>query len=177
MELSTQILQKNLIEVKNAISKKASRLKVKSPCNNVTKNTKQYKKELPKEITVLVEYINNYTPILHRHICGYEWLIKPNNILNGQGCHVCQDNNFNSFMKACTYLIYFKELNVYKIGITNNISRRLNEFGYIAEVILVINFDTGKEAQILEKNWLSNIEYLKFNTNKLISGNTETFKW
>jgi DNA-directed RNA polymerase subunit RPC12/RpoP len=40
--------------------------------------------------TVLEDYINTNTPILHRHnICGYEFKKRPNNFLNGQRCPKC----------------------------------------------------------------------------------------
>lgn len=42
------------------------------------------------DIEVIGEYINSQTKILHKcKLCGYEWEIVPNNILNGQCCPRC----------------------------------------------------------------------------------------
>ena len=49
-----------------------------------------YKNKLPKDITLLEDYINATTKILHKHTCGYEWKVRPNNILNGQNCPKCR---------------------------------------------------------------------------------------
>lgn len=41
-------------------------------------------------INVLGEYINSQTQILHKcKVCGYEWMVRPNNVLNGRGCPKC----------------------------------------------------------------------------------------
>ena len=73
--------------------------------------------------------------------------------------------------------MYFKNLTIYKIGVTNNIQKRLKTFGYKPEVILILNFKTGKEAKELESIWLKNILPYKINTGLLRSGNTETFEF
>lgn len=45
------------------------------------------------DLEVVGEYINARSPILHRcKIDGYEWEIRPSNILSGQGCPVCQES-------------------------------------------------------------------------------------
>ena len=42
------------------------------------------------EISVLGQYVNTMTKILHLcNSCKLEWEIRPNNILNGQGCPIC----------------------------------------------------------------------------------------
>lgn len=44
-------------------------------------------------LEVVEEYINSSTPILHRcKIDGYEWYVRPNNILSGKGCPKCYGN-------------------------------------------------------------------------------------
>lgn len=41
-------------------------------------------------IEVVEQYINTTTSILHRFkIDGYEWLVRPNDILSGKGCPIC----------------------------------------------------------------------------------------
>lgn len=47
--------------------------------------------EINPEFEVLEEYKGNKTEILHRHkTCGYEWSVRPNNMLDGQGCPNCR---------------------------------------------------------------------------------------
>lgn len=41
------------------------------------------------DIVVLGHYVNRSTPILVRHVCGYEWETKPSNLLLGHGCPYC----------------------------------------------------------------------------------------
>ena len=57
------------------------------------KDTEEFKKELerkyPLQYTVLGEYVNNKTPIMIRHKCGYEWLVTPKNILRAKCCPKC----------------------------------------------------------------------------------------
>ena len=57
------------------------------------KTTEEFKKEIynkyGSEYEVLGEYINNHTKIKVRHKCGYRYGVRPNNLLNGNGCPVC----------------------------------------------------------------------------------------
>ena len=48
-------------------------------------------------------------------------------------------------------------------------------FGYKPEIIFIREFNNGKDAFLLEKEWLLNLKEYLVNTNKLKSGNTETF--
>ena len=50
-------------------------------------------KEINNDIEILGEYINNYTKIKCKcKIDGYEWEVKPNNLLSGQGCPKCNES-------------------------------------------------------------------------------------
>ena len=57
------------------------------------KTHEQYVKEVASancNVQVLEKYIGARTKILHKcNVCGYEWHITPNNILNGQRCPRC----------------------------------------------------------------------------------------
>ena len=61
--------------------------------NKQSKTHEQYVKEVAQinpNITVLDEYININTPILHKCLIdGYEWTARPYNILSGTGCPKC----------------------------------------------------------------------------------------
>lgn len=49
--------------------------------------------EINPEFEILEKYKGNKTEILHRHkVCGYEWLVRPNNMLDKQGCPYCYGN-------------------------------------------------------------------------------------
>lgn len=85
--------------------------------------------------------------------------------------------SFDVNVSAHVYLIYFPTIGIYKIGVSNNYMDRINNFGYIAEVLLVLFFKDGKEALEKEKELLKNIKKYKTNTGLLYSGNTETFKY
>ncbi len=136
-----------------------------------TKHYEIYTSELPKDIAVLGTYINAKTKILHKHkICGHEWSATPDSILSGTSCPACQYENANQL-----YFIYFKDLDLYKIGVTNNYKRRLKEFGHTPQLLTLKTYSTSQEAYKEEQHILKNVNLV--NTGRLISGNTETFRF
>ena len=144
------------------------------------KNTESYKKELPEDIIILEEYINAKTKILHKHLtCNTTWMVKPNKILSGRGCPECNRGGFNNKNPGWLYLIEFPAnpilYNVYKLGISNNYINRLSELGEKYNIIMLIYFDIGINARVLEREYLNNVKDLLVDTGELISGNTETF--
>ena len=64
--------------------------------NQTRKNHKDYVNELSLKnpnIIVLDVYIDSNTPILHKCLKdGYEWYVRPSNILSGKGCPKCSGN-------------------------------------------------------------------------------------
>jgi predicted Zn-ribbon and HTH transcriptional regulator len=50
---------------------------------------KQIESKYPNEYTILGEYINNKTPILVRHKCGFEWSVIPKDLLRDRRCPKC----------------------------------------------------------------------------------------
>ena len=72
----------------NSIQNKASRLALVSK-NILKKSTEEYKVQLPKNIKVLESYIGAHNKILHKHSCGYIWLVSPSVILSGSNCPEC----------------------------------------------------------------------------------------
>ena len=145
---------------------------------NILKTNKIFVKEMygiNKNILILGNYINNSTNI--KVMClidGYTWEASPNNLLKRKGCPNCVISNERD---TKTYLLYFPELNLYKIGISSNIPRRQKDLGIKSELIFYINSKTRYDSKKLEQQWLTNISHLKTNTGKLTSGNTETFKY
>ena len=63
---------------------------------NIKKTTEEFKqeiKEVNENIEVLGEYVNNKTKIKCKcKIDGYEFEMRPNNLLSGQGCPKCYGN-------------------------------------------------------------------------------------
>lgn len=62
---------------------------------NLRKTTEEYKNELASvtdKIICLDEYVNNKTKIRHRcTVCGHEWFVMPDGILQGHGCPKCSN--------------------------------------------------------------------------------------
>ena len=139
--------------------------------------TSEYKNKLPNNIIVLEEYLGTDIHIMHKNIiCNHTWKARPHDILGKfTDCPEC-NKGFNKYNPAYVYCIYFKDLDLYKVGITKSIKKRMTEFGYKPEIIFSRYFKTGLEAINLENEFLKNVNELLYNTGKLTSGNTETFK-
>ena len=150
---------------------------------NSPKTTEQYIKELPEGYSLLDKYINNYTPIYHKHIaCGHIWHVTPTSILKGSECPNCTLHGFNPMLPAYLYHVEFTYENVryFKIGITKheNLSDR---FGYgdwnnlkMKELWKKV-YPLGLDARNKEKELLKMYVSFKINTGALKSGgNTET---
>lgn len=77
---------------------------------NIKKTHEEYIEELSKinpNIEVVGKYVNAKTNILHRcKIDGYEWEVRPANLLSGKGCPVC------SKMKKKTHNEYIAEIEI-----------------------------------------------------------------
>ena len=57
-----------------------------------TKTTKQFIEELKvinPEITVIGKYVTSNNKIEVKHTCGYEWKVRPNQLLQGSSCPKC----------------------------------------------------------------------------------------
>ena len=133
------------------------------------KTHEQYEKDVPEGYKVLEPYATNKVKILHKHsACGHEWLVRPHSILDGHGCPECAGKNANK-----VYLMFFPELDLYKIGISNNPEKRAKQFGYKADIFWVEEHSTHEEAKARETYLLSKVTLV--NTGLLTSGNTETF--
>ena len=139
----------------------------------LTKTHQEYLEQIKnKDFIVLETYISGKVKILHKHIvCGYEWSIRPENIIYGQSCPNCIREASN-----LVYLIKILDIeNLYKIGITNNITRRQKELGVLNELLWVETYDTEEEARHREKILLDKVKDSMYNSGVLKSGNTETF--
>lgn len=142
-------------------------------CPNCSPNSKK-----PKEFyetddhKMMGPFLTIDTPTVYKHtICGFEWETTPHNIQQTTSCPNCAFS-----MCRFLYYAYFSDFDLYKVGITNNIERRLNEVADKWELIFGFEFRTGYEAYLAEQRILKEMKPFMLNTGALRSGNTETFR-
>ena len=122
---------------------------------------------------MLEPFVTIDTKILHRHkSCGFEWKVSPHDMEKIVSCPQCA---FTS--SKYLYYVYFPKLDLYKIGITNSVSRRLYDLGEsFYEILFVQEYATGHEAYNVEQQILKWLKPKLVNTGLLKSGNSETFR-
>ena len=161
---------------KRSIINKANKLKIGLLYRNqhFKKSHEEYKKELEStDYEVLESYISSSKKIRHKHKkCGYEWSVSPNNLQKLVGCPKCSETGKNYL-----YLLEIAELNLYKIGITSNIEKRIAGLSnlYSIHCLSYWYFENFEDTYIVEQALLRKLPL--YNTHKLSNGNTETFKW
>lgn len=146
------------------------------------KSTEEYILQLPINITCLQEYKGAHIPITHKCQYGHEWLGRPTNILNGQGCPKCH-SKFSDNIPASLYYLYITDKNnisYYKIGVTKQtLSLRFKrDLDKSFKVLLWKSFDKASDAYAEEQRLLkelinkrvTDIDFLKS------GGGTELFK-
>jgi len=130
-----------------------------------------------RSIKRIDNYINDKTNINFQCLkCNNIWRATTNNVTRNRGCPICAKSGFKEDKPAVTYCIYFKEFDLYKVGISNNYIGRMYTFGSKPEIVFIREFEHGKDARKLEAQWLENIKEHLVNTGSLRSGNTETFR-
>lgn len=177
-----------------SINVKSSRLGLRSlNAFNRLKTTEQYSSEiLSRGIIVLDTYINDATKLVHKcKRCEHEWTSKPNNILNGSGCPICNGGFGSRYAKegiypkiAYIYLLKIctKEEQFLKVGITSiPTNRRIWQIKYeignsliSCDIIKKIE-GSGEDITILEGKILSNPCLVKYISKFKFNGHTELF--
>lgn len=76
-------------------------------------------------ITMIGEYTNSKTKTLFECSLNHTWSATPDNVFRNSGCPKCAEYGFNPSKEAWGYILDFG--NFLKFGITNNLSRRLEE--------------------------------------------------
>lgn len=131
-----------------------------------------YTFELSEEYELVGEYKGVMNKVLHRHKeCGHEWEVRPHDLQNGTGCPVCAKTGPTRANKC--YLLYFPELNLYKVGISKDPMKRSKQYGYHANIVWIEEYSDYLGAKAREDEILSKVK--KLNTGLLKTGNTETF--
>ncbi len=138
-----------------SVRQKACRLNLTNPAN-WTK----------KDLQFLIDNYAQYGPTYCAEKLDrtYEATARKAYILNLQA-----NTKYNSNI---VYIVYFPDHFLYKVGITNNVKRRIKEFGQPC-VILKTQECEPAEAAELERKLLKSVTLI--NTGYLNSGNTETF--
>ena len=150
--------------------------------NATRKTIEQYDSELLEAHKGTIKRLGLYrtaaTKIPHKHICGYEWDVRPNDLLNNHGCPCCSQGGFNPKLPAILYYISIDNGRAYKIGITNrSVKARFSksEFKRI-DIIKSWDFVVGQDALNHEQRILKEYKWAKYTGDKLLgSGNTELF--
>jgi len=168
---------------------------VKCGCElNPSKSNEWYLNKLKEKgikVVPLEEYIKSKVKILHKCICGNEWNVNPNNILNmGQlcGCTKRESYRDSTFYKNKKTVLYYVKLILedkilYKIGVTlfknsveNSINARFGKELNFIEIQETKIYDDGSEAFNIEQKIINRNWKLKYNGEKVLkSGNTELF--
>lgn len=131
-----------------------------------------------------VKYKNNYTKVeivCQKHGSFFQ---RPKRHLEGQGCPNCADTSFNPSEPAFVYFLQFEgEDTFFKVGITNNVSRRLKEqrtalrytayHGYKVNLVDTLKFEVGSDAKNLEGVILSQVT--PYIASENFKGSTELF--
>lgn len=86
-------------------------------------------------IYLIGEYKNAKTRSLFGCRDGHQWLATPDNVIRGRGCPICAEYGFNPSSPAWEYA--FTRDGYLKFGITNDLTRRLNEHRRHGEFTLV----------------------------------------
>lgn len=77
------------------------------------------------KISLVGDYINNYTKTVFICANGHTWETIPRHILSGVGCPFCAKTGFKIELPAWVYILIFDTY--IKYGITNDLPRRLSE--------------------------------------------------
>jgi hypothetical protein len=89
----------------------------------------------PRGITMTGEYLSALTKAEFQCEEGHLWITSPSRVMAGRGCPACADYGFNPDKPAWEY--GFTRDGYLKYGITNNLTRRLNEHRKYGEINLV----------------------------------------
>lgn len=106
-----------------------------------------------RTVQLVGNYTNMYSKTQFHCICENTWYASPASILRGQGCPKCAKHGFNPNKSAWVYVLDFGSF--IKYGITNNLSRRLNEHlrkNGDHQVIFTRTYQNGHDARLWEKN-------------------------
>lgn len=101
--------------------------------------------------------------------------------MSGRCCPQCACGGFRYNSPGTLYILGSNTQEITKVGITNNITKRLSDLRSSSQqdlyIIKLYNFDCGKEAYICEKEILSYLRQKYDNVDSKFDGYSETFKF
>jgi len=91
---------------------------------------------------------------------NHSWEASPNHRTSrGDGCPQCAINGFKSNLEGYLYLVFNNRLQMFKVGITNNINKRLHAHELLGwEKFEVLGPKNGKEIRYLERSILKSLK-------------------
>lgn len=147
-----------LNRMREAVKSKASRLGI-----ALTRPTDWTK----EEVQFLTDNYSNNGPVY----CA-EKLSRTYRSVQSKACKLGLQAN-TRYDSKIIYVVYFSDLFLYKVGITNNVEYRIKQFGHLCVILKTEECETPQEAAELERDLLKSVTLI--NTGYLNSGNTETF--
>lgn len=141
-------------------------------CQDITKTTQQCVEDFKKVHDDTYDYskvlyINSYTKveiICKEHGAFYQ---RPDSHLAGAGCHKCQAHNQDTL-----YILKCLDTGLIKIGITNNLTKRISTIGGSLEYVYHVTIENPRDLERdLHKRYQ---KYNKFNPT-VKNGGTEFF--
>lgn len=195
--ISDNLLKMLEPRTRKSINIKASRLGIKQiNAFNKHKNMAEYREQLVnRNISVLQEYINNSTPILHKcNLCDTEWSPKPNSILSGQGCPTCNKGFGSKYREENifpeTASIYLLRINTTfgefcKVGVTSSQNRLVRIYQIKSDIgkdkllnveVLIFHRSSGQNILRIEQKILNKYQNLaRYISPIYFKGHTELF--
>jgi hypothetical protein len=116
-----------------------------------TEEFRQWLSDGGSGITLIGEYINSQTKTLFACSHGHQWHTSPDKIKSGRGCPTCSTSGFDPDKAAVVY--GWTRNNYLKVGITNDLERRLSEHRKHGEINMVYerHYSVGRDARDWER--------------------------
>lgn len=126
-------------------------------------------------ITLLGDYVTSKTKTKFLCAHGHDWMTMPSNIKNGSGCPYCASYGFSPDKPAWVY--GFTRNNYLKVGITNDLSRRISEHLKHGEISMIYEkyYPVGKHAADFERSFKMTHRGHHVTKEECPDGYTETF--
>lgn len=129
----------------------------------------------PRGIQMIGDYLT--AKIKTEFSCNHNhtWQSIPDNVIRGSGCPECATSGFDPTKSSDLYILRFE--NFLKIGITNNLNRRLEEHKKNGKYSLIVakSFDIGYDARTLEDGIKNRFGGRFVTKEECPDGYTETF--
>lgn len=118
-----------------------------------TEEFRQWLSDSDSGITLIGEYTNSVTKTLFECRNGHQWHTRPDKIKGDRGCPSCSTSGFDPDKEAVVY--GWTRNNYLKVGITNDLPRRLHEHRKHGEINMVYerHYSVGRDARDWERDF------------------------